>query len=532
MSKKSINKQLEELKKQAEQLKIAEKEFLKRQEIEAEERRKAEEEEKAKIKPYKVFGRDFSVTDPDAMLYYKNRMRMMRIQYQLVGYVNEEGEYIIPDKIKYDLIEMKKAIDEMGDDYYKVTALFMKKHFNFTIKLTMLEDGMAKATLNIAEYVGDFVDGETIYTFVAEFVDKYDADFRVKLRKVFNLYDVEVKNDDFNVPNLAVLMQDLYDLDQYIGGLYDISAQIYVMRMLKLLEEGGENEKDILEIYRQLLEQAEITELEETKQGKLDKVKPNKLGQNEKLRELLDKAIDKKGGLEKLTVDKKQLGNVLAEVNKTDKAIGELKVGGILEVSLPDSKPDKKGGSGGKGGSAKKKAKKKEDKKKDDKKKGKKKKDDKKKDNKNSGKGVELSKDSDATEELIKAVEKMRENTKDLEIVAFEMPKKEKPQPEKKEDPKEIINPTKADVTSQKKEESLLSNVYDEFFEKREVLVSEDQQNANENEIDPEVLREGKDDAQENLQDNANEFGQSEEIFVKEEMFIEAVVVEDSYERE
>lgn len=350
MNKKKLDNQIEALKVQAKQLEVAEVEFLERQKKEEEEKRLAEEKALAEAKPYKVFGRDIFVKDRDIVEFYKNRMKVMEVQYRLVGKVNDEGEYVISDEIKYDLVAMKKAIEEMGDDYYKASALYMKKYFNFTIKLTMLDDGRARAVLCIAEYVGKYADDETIYTFVAEFVDVYDADFRVKLRKAFNLFDVEVKNDDFNVPSLAVLMQDLYDIDQYVGGLYDLSSQIYVIRMLKVLESGGEVEQEILERYKQLVSQLEEEESLD------DPFKPKRDRENSKLKELLDKAIDEKGGLESLDVDKEQLKKVVGEVNQTEEAIGNIKIGGMLEIDLPNKK---EGGSGGGGSSAKKKSKKK-----------------------------------------------------------------------------------------------------------------------------------------------------------------------------
>ena len=96
---------------------------------------------------------------------------------------------------------------------------------------------------------------------------------------------------------------------------------------------------------------------------------------NEKYKELLDKAIDEKGGLEKLNIDKKEFKNCVEELNKTDKAISELSTAsaGALDIeelgNLKTKKPENKGSSsssspakkpatkkaGGGGGGAKKK---------------------------------------------------------------------------------------------------------------------------------------------------------------------------------
>ena len=213
--------------------------------------------------PYNVFGRDFSVTTPKMVEYYKDRMRMMALKYKLVGRVDDNGLYVITRDIRLDLINMKKGIEEQGDDYYKASALYMKKYFNFSIKLTMTDEGKAKASLYLIEFVGENTDEQYIYSHIADFVDDFNDEFRIKLRRAFNLYDVEVKNDDFNIPNLAVMMQDLFDIDMYIGGLYDMASQIYVIRMLKLLEGGGAAEKQILAKYRELVEKYEKGELDE-----------------------------------------------------------------------------------------------------------------------------------------------------------------------------------------------------------------------------------------------------------------------------
>lgn len=388
MKKKNLDQQIAELKKQSQELEKAV--------AEVDAKNKAQEESKIIIaeetKSYNVFGRDFSVGEDVVVDYYKYRMKIMAIEYRLVGYVNDNGKYVVPNEIKYDLIDMKKGIEEMGDDFYKASALYMKKYFNFTIKLTMLDDGKAKASLEIAEYVGKNVDGEMIYTHIADFVDVYDDEYRIKLRKAFNLYDVEVKNDDFEIPNLAVLMQDLYDIDMFIGGLYDTASQIYLMRMLKLLESGGEKEKEIIERYSQLVE---LLEDEHDKDFEIIEIAGRKVYKqkdkyiNEKRKECLDKAIDEKGGIEKLSVDKKARDLILEDANKTNEAIGNLKPGGTLEVEAPH-KEESKGSSGSSSAGGKKKSgganKSGGDKKGSEKKKSeKKKRDDKKKDDKEKG---------------------------------------------------------------------------------------------------------------------------------------------------
>lgn len=303
------------------------------------------ENEKVEIKPYKVFGQDFSLSDPDLIDYYKTRMKMMAIKYRLVGRVNSQGQYKIPDSIRYDLVGMEKEIEENGEDYYKAIALYMKKHFYFRIKIVPIEGGKAKASLYLSEYIEDFLGLEYIVSHIADFTDVYDDNFRIKLRKAFNLVDVATKVDDTAVPDLAVVMQDCFDLELVVGGLYDMASQIFVMRLLKALEEGGEAGAKVLAKYRELLAKSKDIEI------------------NDKFRyshykALLDRAIDELGGYEKIGLDPKVLQAIMKDINGTVKAIDNVSNKGMIEADLPDKPKDNKNpASKGKGGGGSKKTK-------------------------------------------------------------------------------------------------------------------------------------------------------------------------------
>ena len=299
------------------------------------------EEAKVEIKPYKVFGQDFSLSDPDFIDYYKTRMKMMAIKYRLCGRVNDQGQYKIPDAIRFDLVKMEKEIEETGEDFYKAIALYMKKHFYFHVKIVQIEDGKAKASLFLSEYVEDFLGLDSIVSHVADFVDNYDDDFRIRVRKAFNLVDVATKVDDFAVPNIAVVMQDAMDLELVVGGLYDMASQIFVMRLLKALEESGEGGAQVLAKYRELLADNEI-EL------------------NEKFRyssykALLDRAVDECGGYEKLKIDPNITKSIIKEINGTVKAIDNASgKGGYVEPVMPQKLEEKKSaGTKSKGGTKK-----------------------------------------------------------------------------------------------------------------------------------------------------------------------------------
>ncbi len=302
-----------------------------------------EEENKPEIKTedvklsYKVYGHDFTLSDADYIDYYRTRMKMMVMRFMLVGRISDKGVYKIKDEIKYDLISMLKEISDEGEDYIRGEAYFMKKYFYFHINVSR-DGGNAKASLYLSEFVDDFLEEDYIVSHIADYEDVDDQHFMNKVKEIFNLTDVAIKNDELKIPNLAVLMQDEYDIDKYIGGLYDIASQIYVMRMLKLLEESGNPVCiDIIRRFREL--SVDIESEENVEEGK------RAVNKNTRLKALLDRAIDEKGGIEKLSVDKEKLKNIVHEINKSVKAIDGLqRRPAAIEVLRTDT-PKAEGGS-------------------------------------------------------------------------------------------------------------------------------------------------------------------------------------------
>ena len=325
------------------------------------------EEVKVEVKPYMVFGQDFSLSNSYVIDYYKTRAKMMAIKFKLVGRFNENGLYKVANNIRYDLIKMEKEIDDSGEDFYKAIALYMKKYFYFHVKIEVIDEGKAKASLYLSEYVEDFLGENYITTHVADFIDVYDEEFRIKVRKAFNLVDVATRIDDFAVPELAVVMQDAFDLELVVGGLYDMASQIFVMRMLKALEENGEKGAKVLSRYRQLLAESKDIEINEKYRYSHYKA-------------LLDRAVDENGGYEKIGVETKVVESIMKDMNGTVKAIEKASGKGIIELDGPikryelnegGSSGGKSGGKGGnknKGSSDKGKEKNKKDKKEKDKK--------------------------------------------------------------------------------------------------------------------------------------------------------------------
>lgn len=276
------------------------------------------------IKPLKVYGSEYETSDEDEISYYKTMFRMLSIKCGLVGRFTRTGKYIIPDEIKTDLVKINKEISDSGENFYKANTQYMRKNFFFVVRMEMIDDVKAKASLYLQEEADNVFAGQYLTSHIADFVDDYNEYFRINVRKVFNLLDVAIINEDYRVPNLAVLLQDYIDLELFVAGLYDTACQIYLLKMLKLLEEeGGEEGLEILKRYKELIAHLEIEKMS----GKYKYTN---------YKNMLDKAILEKGGLKKLPVAQNKVKEIVKEMNKSVKSIEDLKLKpGAIEVMKP-----------------------------------------------------------------------------------------------------------------------------------------------------------------------------------------------------
>ena len=305
--------------------------------------------------PFVVYGGEVSIEDEEYKAYYKTRYRFLTAMFKLVSKFDSKGRYIISEDVKRELLKMPKEIISSSENEYKAKNLFFGKEFVFKIELTSLEDGNAKATLFLEENVDKTLSPDQITSSIAQYVDKDDDEFRIKVRRVFNLVDVAMPLSEFEYPNLAVTMQNALDIDLVVGDLFDVASQMFLVRLLKLLEESEEG-REILNKYKSLLN------------GDEDKYQRKYTY----LRMLLERVIDEHGGYEKLGLDekkKKQLANdlMLSIQNLKKKAQEQA---GVMEVkggepqkkvepkkNAPAKKPAKKPSKGGgkaKGGKDKK----------------------------------------------------------------------------------------------------------------------------------------------------------------------------------
>ena len=361
------------------------------------------------------------LTDEVEINYYHEYLKQIILRNKLLGSVSDSGNYNLKDRIKRDLVKMQKEVADASPSYYIAMAIYMKKTFNFAIEVDFLEDGMASATLYVNEVVDNYPPVTALRSFVAKVILPYDASFEKKVYKAFNLVDGLTNIKDTDVPFLATYMQSQIDDELLLDEISDLGSQIYIMRMLKVLSNGGELGKDIIEEYK--------------KKAEASKLDVNKKGAYTKLHRTLDEIIEKKGGLEKLPLPKSVLQKPRIEytdsIRKLESAKSKKKsVAVVKEEGAQESGggAPKVAGKGGKSGGDKKKPAKKADK---PKKKADKKKDEKKKDEKKAtgtyGSSVKT---------IVEGAKSDKKSEKEIPIIYDETPTAPAPKPEKPDEQK------------------------------------------------------------------------------------------------
>lgn len=256
-------------------------------------------------KPCKVFGYNEVLFDPVSIDYYRHFIKQLIRSNRLVGYIDDDGEYDITEKIKRDLVKMEKEIADPNPFYYTLVTVYMKKTFNFHLEVEEQEDNMASATLYLTENVEGHETVKFVKTFIASVILPYDAEFVPKIRKIFNMVDTVSKVDDTGIPALSVLMQRYFDDDLVFEDIEELGSQIYIIRMLKLLETSGPNGIKIINEYKKIASKVDV----------------KKKGAYSKLRKGLDMLIFENGGFSVLGKLKEELLKPLKEYNDTIKKV-------------------------------------------------------------------------------------------------------------------------------------------------------------------------------------------------------------------
>lgn len=290
------------------------------------------------------------------------------------------GEYVISDELKQLFVVNKKLLIKREENF----LIAKMERLGKTFKFKLLFEDFDKVSMIAELYIIEELDGKTIETFIANYIDVKDYEFKQKAREVFNILleeDEYAKDDDedFDALDAIINRNKKARADDRIFVL-ETYSELYIIEMLNALSEGGALSKKVLEQYKE----------EVKKRGLLN---PNVPHVYIKLKNILDDVMEKNGGIKEIACENKKTRKAMEryivpviDFEKTAKAIENLgkKTEGIKEdapkKSSQLSKGDKSGakkssskaksGGGGKKSGNKKSAKKKEEKKEDKKKRG------------------------------------------------------------------------------------------------------------------------------------------------------------------
>lgn len=316
--------------------------------------------EVAEKKTFKIFSCDQTFTDPDVIDYLKICLREFCDANHLLGKFTDDGKYYLQNEIKKDLVQMEKEISLMEEGVFYASNSYLKKTFNFKIVVEKIEENRARAILYLLE---DYLDGRQrgqFTTFVASFEEIVNGDFNIKVKSAFNLLDTCGDLHENDIPQVAILLQGQRENGIFLDELIELGSQIYVLRMLELLESAGEKGKEILKEFKEEQRKIEEEEGKEENQPQKKSKKDIVVDMTVKkkytqLRNVLDKAIEKHGGLEKLPIKKEEIKKNLKTFVEPVKKVEEMRKnyhGHIVEFSgkkapkpekaMPQTKPSAK----------------------------------------------------------------------------------------------------------------------------------------------------------------------------------------------
>ena len=269
---------------------------------------------------FQVFGNENIILSKiDFLDYQKISNKMLFLRYHLLGQFDEKGKYYIKDDIKKDLIKAQKEIQVEDGDGYVVHLRYAKMTFEFEVNLTY-KDTTANAQLVLVEKV----DEQIVKTVIDSFEEKNDEEFRINVRKRYNLVDVAFTIRDEEVPNLNIWLYWQSEEELYWHDIYEMGSQFFILRAIAILQSYGEIGANILEAYYKQLEKEQILS--------------NNFSQ---MKEILDEVVNSFGGYEKIDEGKGKLGELAKEFSAPFFKKEDSKTA-IIETSKPKAKAESK----------------------------------------------------------------------------------------------------------------------------------------------------------------------------------------------
>lgn len=184
--------------------------------------------------------------------YFRIESYLTKLRNGLLGTFSANGKYKISDeKILQELLVLPKKFGEKEDNIVYASSILGSHVLNFKIELN-LDPSYCSATLFLIEIEHKFDEDIKHITELGNTVEPYSPLFKENVYKLWKVYidQEEYEKNDFLHTYLSLQQHD-YDFSK---ELIEILSQLYLVRMLKLLDSMGELGEKIKLDYKMLVE--------------------------------------------------------------------------------------------------------------------------------------------------------------------------------------------------------------------------------------------------------------------------------------
>lgn len=184
--------------------------------------------------------------------YLKIKFYETKLRDNLLGDFSPNGEYkIVDEKIISALINIPKKFDDKKESIVYASTLIDDVVLNFRIEMNISES-YCNANLSIIEIQHGVEEDVKHITRLDSFVDVYSPQFKEEVYKRWKVYFEEevYEKDDFLKNHIGKMKEEFL----FNKELTAILSQLYVMRMLKLLDNCGELGEKVKLEYKLLVE--------------------------------------------------------------------------------------------------------------------------------------------------------------------------------------------------------------------------------------------------------------------------------------
>ncbi len=245
----------------------------------------------------------------------------------LLGEFSADGKYsLTDDKLLQELVTLPKVLQERVDNVAYAYTKYDGFNLNFRIDMDISES-YCSAEIFLIEIEHGVEEDIKHLTSLGNFVEMYSPSFKDNVYKAWNINLQETPLDKDNV-----VFKNLWELESeysFSKELIEILSQLYIVRLLKLLDGCGTLGLKIQGDYRALVEE-------------LIKKDPSLAQDHTRLKKILDQMIEKHNGFD-VILSKPEGVEILKNFSEPiTRVTGRIAPDHVEKIEFNDKKPDAK----------------------------------------------------------------------------------------------------------------------------------------------------------------------------------------------